>query len=306
MKFWVGVTDKDWYDFLSAREPDEVNFWQPSAKPLTHALVPGTPFLFKLHSPHNYVVGGGFFVRFTVLPVSVAWAAFGERNGAAAQPQLLARLRRLARAAVTPRATIGCNILTEPFFLDEADWIPIPENWAANIVRGKTYDTEEAYGSALWAQVEEWLVTMQARNAAWEAEEFPLYGADYLARARLGQGAFRILVTDAYGRRCAITQERTLPALEAAHIKTYSESGPNRVCNGLLLRSDIHRLFDVGYVTVTSDLKVEVSKQIKEEFENGREYYRYHGARLANPPDATGDRPSRAFIQWHNENVYIG
>ncbi len=306
MKFWVGVTDKDWFDFLSIRGPDEVNFWQPSAKALTHALVPGTPFLFKLHSPHNYVVGGGFFVRFTVLPVSVAWAAFGERNGAAGQGQLLARLQRLARTAVTPGAAIGCNILTEPFFFDESDWIPIPENWSANIVRGKTYDTEEVHGAALWAEVDRRLVAIRARHAAWQAEEHPRYGADYLAHARLGQGAFRILVTDAYRRRCAITQERTLPALEAAHIKAYSESGPNRVCNGLLLRSDLHRLFDVGYVTVTSDLKVEVSKRIKEEFENGREYYRYHGGSLENLPNAPGERPSPDFIEWHNQKIFAG
>ncbi|NIR30184.1 MAG: HNH endonuclease [Gammaproteobacteria bacterium] len=306
MKFWVGVTDKDWFDFLSARQPDEVNFWQPSAKPLTRALVPGTPFLFKLHSPHNYVVGGGFFVRFTVLPVSVAWAAFGDRNGAGGQAQLLARLQKLARTGVTSGAAIGCNILTEPFFLDETDWIPIPEDWAANIVRGKTYDTAEAHGAALWAEIDRRLVAIKVPDAAWQAEGYPLYGADYLAHARLGQGAFRILVTDAYRRRCAITQERTLPALEAAHIKAYSESGPNRVCNGLLLRSDLHRLFDVGYVTVTSGLKVEVSKRIKEEFENGREYYRYHGRSLENLPAATRERPSPEFIEWHNQKVFVG
>jgi hypothetical protein len=67
MRFWLGVTDKNWFDFLADRTPDEVNFWQPSGRPVAQFLEPGVPFLFKLHSPHNYVVGGGFFVRFSAL-----------------------------------------------------------------------------------------------------------------------------------------------------------------------------------------------------------------------------------------------
>lgn len=138
------------------------------------------------------------------------------------------------------------------------------------------------------------------------AEEAARYGAEYLARARLGQGAFRVLVTDAYGRRCAITGERTLPVLEAAHIRPYAESGPHLVSNGVLLRSDLHTLFDRGYVTVTDDLHVEVSLRIRKEFQNGREYYRHHGQLLANVPLDSADKPSRDFLRWHNENVFLG
>lgn len=74
------------------------------------------------------------------------------------------------------------------------------------------------------------------------------YGAEYLMRARLGQGAFRVMVSDAYQRRCAVTGERTLPFLEAAHIRPYTEEGPRVISNGLLLRSDLHTLFDRGYM----------------------------------------------------------
>ena len=42
-------------------------------------------------------------------------------------------------------------------------------------------------------------------------------------RPRLGQGAFRIIVTDLYGRKCAVTGEKTMPALEAAHIRPYAD-----------------------------------------------------------------------------------
>jgi hypothetical protein len=60
LKAFVGVTDFDWYTFLSALpEIDEVNFWQPGGSHHFQSLSPGEPFLFKLHSPRDYVVGGG-------------------------------------------------------------------------------------------------------------------------------------------------------------------------------------------------------------------------------------------------------
>jgi len=305
LKFWVGVTDNNWHDFLYRRKPEEVNFWQPSAKPLTHALVPGTPFLFKLHSPHNYVVGGGIFVRFSVLPASLAWAAFAENNGTTSQSDLLGRLGRLARDRVGPGTPIGCNILVEPFFLPGSDWIPIPANWSPNIVRGKTYDTAERYGAELWAQVVHRLEGRDTLVRSHQSDERARYGTEHLARARLGQGTFRILVTDAYHRRCAVTGERTLPALEAAHIKAHSESGPNRTNNGLLLRADLHRLFDDGYVTLDDDFRFVVSQRVREEFQNGREYYRFNGQALKNLPESKAERPDRQFIDWHNEHVFL-
>jgi putative restriction endonuclease len=102
------------------------------------------------------------------------------------------------------------------------------------------------------------------------------YGEPTVIIPRLGQGTFRIMVTDAYQRRCAVTRERTLPALDAVHIKPYNDSGSHDVRNGLLLRSDIHKLFDTGYVTISLDYRFDVSRRIKEEFENGRDYYALH------------------------------
>lgn len=72
MKFWVGVTDKNWFDFLQARQPDDVNCWQPSPTRPAKFLESGVPFLFKLHSPRNFVVGGGFYVRYSVLSARLA------------------------------------------------------------------------------------------------------------------------------------------------------------------------------------------------------------------------------------------
>jgi putative restriction endonuclease len=127
-------------------------------------------------------------------------------------------------------------------------------------------------------------------------EERALYRKETTIRPRLGQGAFKVAVTDAYRRSCAITEEHSLPAFEATHIKLYGESGPHAVHNGLLLRSDVRRLFDSGYITVTPDYCIEVSGRLKEEFENGRYYYPFHGRFLHHIPEDPVDQPSRELL----------
>lgn len=309
MNFWVGITDENWFRFLRERRPDEVNFWQPSAARRAVTLEPGAPFLFKLHSPKNFIVGGGFYVRYSALPAHLAWEAFDVKNGVTDYRMLRQRVEQYRSEPVTGDPEIGCHILNGPVFLDERDWIPTPPGWARNIVQGRTYDADDAEGRSLW---EAFVAAAGARIDVSAATSSPLsvdparYGDEYLARARLGQGAFRVLVTDAYQRRCAITGERTLPVLEAAHIRPYADEGPHRVNNGLLLRSDLHKLFDDGYLTVTPDMRIEISGRIREEFENGREYYQHHGQTLRIRPASAVERPSAEFIRWHNENVYLG
>lgn len=63
-------------------------------------------------------------------------------------------------------------------------------------------------------------------------------------------GAFRSLFADVYQHMGAVTDERSVPVLQAAHIRSFSEEGPNTMDNGILMRSDMHALFDVGYLTV--------------------------------------------------------
>lgn len=180
MNIYVGVTDNNWYNFLAESRPDEVNFWQPGGRQKFKALQSNELFLFKLHSPLNYIAGGGFYVRHSLLPVSLAWKAFGNKNGTADYPTFL-----------------------------------------------------------------------QA-------------------------------------------------------IKPFSQQGPNLPSNGLLLRQDLHTLLDRGYITITNDFNIEVSKRIKEDYGNGRDYYAYHGHKLIELPKQVQERPSPAFLRWHNENVFLG
>ncbi|TAM38629.1 MAG: HNH endonuclease [Rhodanobacter sp.] len=304
MKFWVGVTDNRWYEFLAQRRLDEVNFWQPSATPPFKGAPVGMPFLFKLKRPNNHIAGGGFFVTYSTLPVPLAWEIFGEKNGAAALDEFFALLGPLASGRGLSGA-IGCTVLTNPFFLPAERWVE-PPGWAPNIVRGKMYETSLDDGSALWAAVARSLSQERAQVMTPEgiSEEEAKYGPAVLVSPRLGQASFRVLITDAYKRRCAITGESTLIALEAAHIVPYAHEGTHDVRNGLLLRADFHRLYDAGLVSVTPGLRIKISPRIHEAYFNGKAYYRMNDASLTQIPDRPEQRPDPDRLNWHYKNCF--
>ena len=308
MKFWVGVTDNSWFRYLSETQPEEVNFWQPSAKPPFTNEPVGLPFLFKIKRPYNHIAGGGFFVTYSNLPISIAWDVFGHKNGC----RSLDELRRLINPLVVGGfrdGQIGCTVLTNPFFLKEDEWIKDPPDWSPNIVRGKMYDTSEDAGLEIWKRVKLSLAFQQPElpqinKSMMVAEASEKFGAPTSARPRIGQSAFRVLVTEAYQRRCAITGEKTLVALEAAHIVPYSGEGEHDVRNGLLLRADFHRLFDVGLVGVTPDLRIKISPRIQEEWSNGKVYYCLDGKPLSSVPISSSLRPDPDRLEWHMQNRF--
>jgi putative restriction endonuclease len=318
MRAPILVTDHDWFEYLLTHGPfDEVNFWRPSDQ-RRPSIQPGTPALFKLKKPYGgWVVGYGIFARHDLFPAWLAWEAFGDKNGAADFAGMRARIERLRRSTGAegrlrrePRAhssstragdyTIGCLILTQPVFLPRDAWVRPPDGWPENTVQGKAYDLTQGEGARVWQEVlaasapARTGASMSGQTMGGEAR----YGEPVLVRQRLGQGGFRFAVTEAYDRACAITREHSLPALEAAHIRPFAEEGTHDVSNGLLLRSDIHRLFDMGYVGVTPDHRFVVSRALKGDFENGRSYYPLHGKEIW-VPDAVADRPAAAMLEWH-------
>jgi putative restriction endonuclease len=310
IKIVVAVTDRDWFEHLRRRpDLDEVNFWSPSPTSF-QALQPGELYLFKLHKEDgDLIVGGGVFGwAETSMPVAVAWEAFREANGAASLPEMRQRILRYRDLPAGNRdpIEIGCRILTQPFFWPEELWLRPPPSWKPNIVRFKTFTTDDAEGLALWdAFQERSTVTFPPSVPGLAAIPLARYGEPILIRPRLGQGGFRMMVTGLYEKKCAVTRERTLPALEAAHIRPYNEGGDHAASNGILLRRDIHSLFDAGYVTVTPKFEFEVSRRIKEEFENGREYYALHG-HAVQVPARTERQPNAETLRWHNEERFLG
>lgn len=308
----IAPTDFTWYSFLH-QQPDveEINFWRPSAHRGVRAE-PFTPFFFKLKAPHNAICGYGFFVKYSALPAWLAWDTFGVGNGCSTKREMLERIQRIRSRmkyrGSAPSDFIGCILITSPVFFTEDAWIPQPSDWPPRNLTPMRYDLSKGEGKRVWDACLERtpMRSLQQFNESPKIQEKPNpYGHPLLIHPRLGQGTFRISVTDAYDRACAVTEEHSLPALEAAHIRPYSESGPHDVSNGLLLRADFHRLFDQGYLTISPSLHLEVSPKLREDFENGRSYYPHHGKQLR-LPSVKSEAPSLEFIRWHNENVYRG
>jgi putative restriction endonuclease len=306
----VAVTDFGWYEFLASRNLAEINFWTPSDR-RRFSAPEFSPFFFKLKAPYRAIAGFAFFAKWSSLPDWLAWECFGEGNGCRTLEEFEARLAGIrSRIRYVPTgsvANIGCILLVQPVFFQREAWIPQPADWHDRTVSSEEYDLTTGEGLRVWQacleragnSIQSLAVLPQVAGPA-----VPRYGAPQLIKPRLGQGTFRVTVTDAYGRSCALTEEHSLPVLEAAHIRAYSKNGPHDIRNGILLRADLHRLLDKGYVTITKDLRLEVSPRLRADYSNGRTYYPLHGAPLREP-GGHGDRPALEFIEWHNEHVYL-
>ena len=310
MKGYIANTHPGWFDFL-ARKPfwPEVNFWNPSDY-YAFRGEPGSPFFFRLLSPRNAIGGFGYVQSFARLPEWLAWECFGEGNGAASFEEMSARLSQLrAKTGIKGGGEfkqIGCIILADVVFFPPEMWVKQPSDWAPQNLRYAGYSMVDGEGARIWNQCLPLatLLTEGVGASMPPAVEQPRWGEPVLVRPRLGQGAFRVAVTDAYARACAATGEHSLPALEAAHIKPFALDGPHAVNNGLLLRSDLHRLFDRGYVTVTPEHRLEVSARLKEHFQNGKTYYPFHGHDVS-VPRRPADRPDPELLRWHNDNRFL-
>ncbi len=307
MRVFVAVTDWDWFRFLRERpELDEVNFWFPSAEMGFKALGPGEPFVFKLHAPRFRIAGVAWYQGYCRLPLIGAWTTFGEANGTGSLPELMERMAKYRRSRVVPeRDEVGCVLLRDPVFFPNDDWIGEPTDWSRNIVRGKVYDTDVGIGRRLWEAIHDRLGRTSAELAAGLHPDLgSVQFREARAFRRLGQHAFRALVTDVYARRCAVTGERVLPVLEACHIRPATQGGPHDVRNGLLLRSDVHTLFDRGYIGIDPPThRLLVSPQLRNDWENGRDYYSLAGLELR-PPRLREERPAREHLEWHRQALF--
>ena len=189
------------------------------------------------------------------------------------------------------------------FFAPDA-WVAVPKSWSRNVVSGRTFDLTCDEGLTLWQAC---LEVAASRHPAveWttEAIELRRHGRPQIIRPRLGQASFRLAVLDAYGGACAVTTEHSLPVVEAAHIRPWKDGGLHEVPNGLPLRRDIHRLFDLGFVTVRPDLTFAVSPALRDAYANGRTYYQLEGRRISTPRDISA-RPAKEWLEWHGDAIY--
>lgn len=309
-RLFVGNTDRSWFNFLAQRPAlEEVNFWQPGGRNRFKALRQGELFLFRLKAPINRIAGGGYLEWADKLPVSQAWAIFEQGNGVSSVDELVVKITHYRGASMpSPHLSeIGCIILRDAFFWEPQDWIPVPADYAPNIVTGKTYVAESETGALLLEAVSD----RQSRPLGSDvllggSAMYEVPGGFNVASntRRIGQGAFRGMVLETYERRCAVTGGKVLPILEAAHIMPVSKGGLNHIHNGILMRSDVHALYDLGFLTVTPELTVRASRRLRDDFNNGEDYRRLDGRTIWVPPDPRA-RPNRDILAWHTDTVFL-
>lgn len=299
-RFEVLTTDPDWYRFLRARPSlDEVNFWQPGRA--SNSTPPGTPWLYLIRGTSS-IWGMAYFSTFSSMPIGVAWDTFGEGNGFDSFTAFQAKIALLKRLPENTVGNIGCAVLSSPVYFDE----PVDFSQFARMYGpSKPFNALSDAGGRLWSLVELRRLARMPGDARSPLLSGDATGKPVLVVPRLGQATFRIALERQYDTRCTITGERTRPALEAAHIKPFSLVKEHSLDNGLLLRSDLHKLFDQGYVTVTPDRRFRVSKAIREEFANGRDYYSLDGREIREPRSSEA-RPSREYLEWHSDVKFKG
>jgi len=112
---------------------------------------------------------------------------------------------------------------------------------------------------------------------------------------RQGQGKFREALIEAYAGRCAVTGSDLVNVLEAAHIIPYKGEYTNRCNNGLLLRGDIHTLFDLGLLWINPKRRIQVASDLRES-----EYGKLHNKRLAEPSHSDS-RPHAEHLKHHED-----
>lgn len=317
MKAFVGVTDLDWYSQLFASGPthDEVNFWFPSAGTGFAAVESGEFFVLKTHverrlpSISNRLVGVGVFSGYARLRLSEAWQWFGTNNGVTSESSLRRRIERYRREPIDRLADpeIGCVLLRDIIFFNEEESIPSSPDFSPNIVRGKTYDLDLlGREHPVIAAVTRYLnpgasdFDLEARTLTQQQTR----GEARLVLQRVGQRAFRALVAEAYHHKCALTGDKVRPVLEAAHIVPVETGGQHRIDNGLLLRSDMHTLFDRGYIGIDKRHNLRVSPALREQFGNGDWLYSREGSQI-DLPDRRAERPNLEFLDSHMEQVFV-
>lgn len=314
MQPFIALTDKAWFDFLRERTSnglvDEVNFWSPKASRPMKRMEPGEPVFFRLKSPYNAIAGYAFFAHFHLLDLDMAWDFFGWKNG---DPDKVRFFRRIGEYRgldlFDPQALrrpLGCTILRAAVFWPESRWIAWGDQmgWPRSTQQGMTERDPgriEILSHAIASGAPEDL-KIETPFEPLVADERRLVLATQVERE--GQGTFRARLLDAYGGRCAITGEHTEPVLDAAHIQPYLGPRSNHLQNGLLLTKEFHTLFDLGYVTITPEHVIRVSRRLRSEWNNGKRYYAYDDHPLAQLPDEEKNWSSKATLAWHNERVF--
>lgn len=107
-------------------------------------------------------------------------------------------------------------------------------------------------------------------------------------------------------KKAVLLLVRDPSSITSSSYKPYSKKGSHQASNRLLLESDSYTLYDDGYITIDTELRVNISKRLHKGYDNGKDYYKHDGQKLLMFLNNSLEMPSIEFVEWHNEIIYLG
>lgn len=179
--------------------------------------------------------------------------------------------------------------------LEEEVWNEFNENWEK-----LTFESEELIAKFQNKKVEE--IEEIDLNELPEGKE-----RETIIKARVNQSFFRSTILSSYNIKCCITGLSISDFLVASHIKPWAKDKANRINphNGLCLNSIHDKAFDKGFITITPDYKILVSKFF-DNYSNEQavnDFFKKFENQNINLPDRF--LPSKEFLDYHNNEIFI-
>lgn len=243
--FALAVTNRTWFEYQRSHSfTGEVNFWTPSRN-CPHRISPGEQFVFKLAGDGDLIGGYGTFVEYKYQSLDDTWKEFGPKNGADTKAEFFNTLKSIGS---NNGIDCGCVVLKDIILFEE------PVNRVKAGITAKPAQLY-AYEHGSFPFDNSW-VSKDSFSLVKNATKKKIIQN---VTERKGQSAFHAAVSKAYNNQCCITGESTPELLQAAHIQDYINQDSHHIQNGLLLRIDIHKLFDSGLLYIDQHYHVHVS-----------------------------------------------
>ena len=247
------------------------------------------------------VVGGGFFISWYKISLDEAWSRFGVRNGVTDFDDLVAEVKEHGghRSSNIIAATLGNN-----FIFDGSSLITVPEEVSSHFKSGMRFilNIDDPTGRYLYQVAKKvYSQDLDKYGDTWK-------GVYYLASRshfRSYSAGFYAKVRAAYKFKCAVTGSTIVPLLEVAQLRPFYDFKEQIAANGILLRSDFHRLFSLGYITLeyVTDDKVVIRTSSCLKSVGAAEYLEYEGKQVSLPDDKTA-WPNPQYLEWHRKNCF--
>lgn len=291
----ISPTDEDWFNLLKSNNHlNRINYWTPTPWNLKK-LMPGDRLYFMLKAPIRKIGGYAEVVKYENMSINQAWNTYGLGNGVVGLEELIFRTskykgKRTNQKNDDQNPVIGCIELKEAVFFNPKEYLTPKDlgvSFPNQVVKISYFHGDfPNLGEEIPDLPTSSFSLVESANKKQKLRE---------VNQRVGQEGFRKAIYKAYDDRCAITGESCKDLLQAAHIQPYKDENSNHVQNGILLRIDLHRLFDTGLITIDTNYRIRFSSIFQ-----SKEYLKYDGKKIRLPLHKQ-QCPSIQALEYNNK-----